>query len=665
MGRRAKRPLKGDAVQAADDQFYAAHPEFVQNGRRIPLDANDPTQADLRKEWMDLYEANGGEVEGGTTPSDPPPTDPPADPSGDDPANPGGDDPANPPAPPTPTPDPGGSDPADPVVPCPLPQKGNLVVQVLDDAGNPVEGAVVNVEGLGGSFTDASGIADFGEVDPGTYNITAEKERTSSGPDDPAGTAMGSENVQAGATAHAILTLDPCAHDFEIDSPCKIIKVGGGRVQMSASDLPGFSGGSFAWTTTSSKIRLINPNSATVTVEGLATPSSSRDAETITVTRTENGCSPIEKTVQVTVAKVTFSASTIQRYGYDDFDTPANPLDDHVCIKRSDHTFLKVDIEGGALGTDFDFVCDDPSICTPVAPGAAASFDLRLNAGSQTKAETPLHAKVKCPAATSFTQIQVHVYKEKVVNVVVAKIYDSTEARTNLRFPTADYGGETNTINDKLKEGVVKFNIRNYDSGNARTDVRYDLDGNGVLSYDIGNRGGAELSAIQRAMTGTGTSTRVAVIRDMKSFYYLSAAAARGATTIRVTGRIFFTPGDTAPLGTGASQEDITVDSVSGSTITLRTPLRNRHSSGEPLEFPASGWGSNPILVTEGSSTFDVLKWTIPHEAGHTALGLKDVNDTTNFMHYSRARSDYRLRYCPRTKRYETGTENQWDTISR
>lgn len=65
MSRVAKRPLNSAAVHAADDQFYANHPEMIDsNGRRIPLSPSDPTQAALRSEWMDLYIANGGELEG-------------------------------------------------------------------------------------------------------------------------------------------------------------------------------------------------------------------------------------------------------------------------------------------------------------------------------------------------------------------------------------------------------------------------------------------------------------------------------------------------------------------------------------------------------------------------------------------------------------------------
>lgn len=457
-----------------------------------------------------------------------------------------------------------------------------------------------------------------------------------------------------------------CPSDFVIEAPCSIIKAGGGTVQITASELPGFSGGSFAWTTSSSKIRLSNANSASVTVEGLADPSSGRDAETISVTRSANGCPDVTKTVSVTVAKVTFSAATNQRYGYDNFDTSANTLDDHVCVKKSDHTFLHVNIEGGAVGTDFNFVCDDTGKCSTVAPGGNASFDLRLNAGRHNKTETTLHAKCQCPAATSFSQIQVHIYKEKMVEVVVAKIYDSRQAATNLSLPTADYAAQTNSINAKMKEGVVKFDISNYAARNATTNVRYDLDGNGALSYDIANNGGREFNAIRAAMTGTRRRIRIAVIRDMKSYYYLSAAAAVGATTITVTaGSVFTYPPGSYPLGSGATQENVTVASSVGSTITLGAPLTRAHAAGEALEFPAAGWSCDPILVCEGGQSLNTIKWTIAHESGHRALNLKDVEDTTNIMHYSTSVTDYRLRYCPRNKRYEAGTENQWQTIPR
>src|SRR5690349_15594069 len=62
----------------------------------------------------------------------------------------------------------------------------------------------------------------------------------------------------------------PCPNDFTVTAPCRILKVNGGAVQMSASELPGFPAGAYAWTTGSAKIRLTNANTSTVTVQGLA-----------------------------------------------------------------------------------------------------------------------------------------------------------------------------------------------------------------------------------------------------------------------------------------------------------------------------------------------------------------------------------------------------------
>ncbi|MBX3288857.1 MAG: hypothetical protein KF855_05870 [Acidobacteria bacterium] len=473
--------------------------------------------------------------------------------------------------------------------------------------------------------------------------------------------SSGGGGSPAGGTAETC-----CPSDFKI-SPCRIMKVNG-RLQISASELEGFPGGTYEWTTSSSKVTLENPKSGTVTVKAGADPGSGRDSETINVTRKAPGCAPVTKAVKVTVAKVTFSASPNQRYGYDDFDTPANPDDDHICVKKSDHTFVKVKIEGGAVGTDFDWACDDAGTCDVVQPGGTADFDLRLNAGAHNKRETTLKAKSKCPGAEVFAQLKVHVYKERVVNVSIAK-FDKTDAGTNMRFPTADYASHQNAANDKLKQGVVKYNLSNYDANNKPTPVNL-ASGTSTLTYDIKAGGGADLTAISSAMTGTGNKVRVAIIRDMKSVYYLAAAASAGDTSVTVTaGSTFLQTGRSYALGTGATRENISVTALNGGTITCAA-LTHDHAAGETIEFPAAGWSSDPILIIEGNASLDVAKWTILHEVGHRAegLGLRDIIDRTNFMHFSQDWTDYRLRYCPRLKNYPAGTtdkENQWELIPR
>src|SRR5580692_4652177 len=132
MSRQAALPLNSAAVEDADDQFYANHPELVQNGQRIPLDTNDPAQAGLRSEWMDLYEANGGRFI---------------------------------------APKPAKKKPADTSQPCPS-QQAQLAIFVLDPNGNPIPGATVTADGLTAQ-TNQQGIADFGRVDPKTYEISA------------------------------------------------------------------------------------------------------------------------------------------------------------------------------------------------------------------------------------------------------------------------------------------------------------------------------------------------------------------------------------------------------------------------------------------------------------------------------------------------------------
>ena len=61
------------------------------------------------------------------------------------------------------------------------------------------------------------------------------------------------------------------------------------------------------------------------------------------------------------------------------------------------------------------------------------------------------------------------------------------------------------------------------------------------------------------------------------------------------------------------------------------------------MEFPAAGWSSDPIIIIEGSASVNTLKWTIVHEVGHRNLNLRDVDDTTNVMHYMQGDDEYSL----------------------
>jgi hypothetical protein len=438
-----------------------------------------------------------------------------------------------------------------------------------------------------------------------------------------------------------------------------------GTLQIKAIEKPGFSGGSYEWKTSSSKVTLQNEKSSTVTVKAKDKPGSGKESETITVTRSAAGCPDIKKEVKITVAKVTFGESAKQKYGYDDYDTPADTSDDHVSVKQSDTSFVKVKIEGGAVGTDFDWVCEPPAPCTPGAPEGSAAFDLELTAGADKRKETTLHARSKCPSKESFAQIKVNVYKERVVQVVVAKL-DKTARGPNMRYPTADYASHQDKANKKLKEAVVKYEITNFDAANAVTAI--DLkSGTSTVSYEIGMAGGgADLDAIRAKMSGTGTKVRVAVVRDIKSYYYLKNEAKKDDTKITVTSGHVFETKTTLTLGTGGSAEPVNIKSVSGSEITLVAPLTKDHPAGASLEYGVAGWGTNPILIKEGTD-LETVKWNIVHEVGHRpeGLSLTDIDDRDDVMHYDEPYNDYRLRYCPRKIYRGGGTENQWETIPR
>lgn len=450
------------------------------------------------------------------------------------------------------------------------------------------------------------------------------------------------------------------SQDFILTARCRIVAVGR-RVSISAADLPGSSGSTFSWSTSSSKIRLVNTTGPTLAIEGVAV-GSARDSESITCTCKSKEGGQTSKTVSLTVATVVFEKSALQTFGFDDFDSPSDHTDDHICVKSSAETFVRVKIEGGAVGSDFSFECIDPNVCSTKGAPSLDAFDLAIQGGRSNKASTVLQAKVKCPSSEVFASIAVHVYAEKIVKVLIAKVADSRSPMSALKFGTADYASHQVKANDKLKEAVVRYELENFDAGNMVTDIPFDKDGNGVLSFDINSGGGVEFEMIKQAIKKRDADQyRVVIVRGMKSFYYLDRPARKGDTSISVRGPNIFTT--TMPLGNGPSMEIVTVTSSSGQ---LASPLRFDHPIGEPLEFPAAGWSTDPILIMEGGVSLDVTKWTILHEVGHSALKLMDVVDPTDFMHYSQVWTDFRLRYSPRNSKYKPGKqENQWEQIPR
>ncbi len=159
MTRRARRPLNQAAVAAADNEIYRRHegdprpnPLYDAAGNRRGLSSTDPSQASLRREWMDSYIANGGEVESQTP----------------DPAPPGQIAQQCPASPRPPSPSPA------PVPPTPPPEPANLHVRVMHACDRrPLNGATVRITGpeTRETSTSADGWANFDGITPGTYDI--------------------------------------------------------------------------------------------------------------------------------------------------------------------------------------------------------------------------------------------------------------------------------------------------------------------------------------------------------------------------------------------------------------------------------------------------------------------------------------------------------------
>lgn len=79
MTLRGKKPLNSKAVAAADEEIYSRHenddrpnPLFDEQGDRRKLSATDPSQVQLRQEWIKLYGKNGGSIQDCSPDSNPP-----------------------------------------------------------------------------------------------------------------------------------------------------------------------------------------------------------------------------------------------------------------------------------------------------------------------------------------------------------------------------------------------------------------------------------------------------------------------------------------------------------------------------------------------------------------------------------------------------------------
>ena len=447
-------------------------------------------------------------------------------------------------------------------------------------------------------------------------------------------------------------------------TPCTLVLVNG---QIQLKGVPSSGSGSYKWSTTSTKISLMNTTSDTVTVVGGATPSGRRGAETIQLIFTPSGAAALGPvTATATVVSAVFSASSSQSYGYDDMDGAAG-ITNHVSVKKNDSTKVHVKLNGGITDSDVQFTSDDATIADAAPAGGGSDFDVTVNGKNQDKAETSIRVKCKCPAASLLATILVDVYKQKEVSATIAKIYDSTVAATTLSRPNFNVKAAESTINTWYKAAVAKITLTDNSSSGGATDVHFDLNGNGKLDLEPGGTS-AEQAAVTAAFNPTGQ--KVVIVKDLSWIYFLKTAAKKDDTTITLKDSYssymkFILVGDSYTVGAGASAETIQVKRISGTTITLQSKLTNDHPVSDGLIYPLSGLSGNPIYTGEQGKTETGERQTIGHEDGHSLLNWLDLQSPKNLMHYAASDTATEIRFKAQPKKYDSGNENQWDAISR
>ncbi len=386
-----------------------------------------------------------------------------------------------------------------------------------------------------------------------------------------------------------------------------------------------------------------------------------------------------ERTMFLTVVKVEFHKAEEgpngNRYGFDNMDTPNNPHDDHISVKRNGATFVEVRIWESPVNVPIHFVSQDPDTARPgieeKPPPLPPSFLLEIQGRDQRKKETTIEARLGNPDGPVLTSIRVNVYEERVIGLwgifpVIDKMSQGTHP-LNHNLPPE--GMLRNTYNNCLKQIVmiIEDMVLHGDK-----DVRYDLNGNGALDLYLDGGHQDELNPIRAALSlNLDNQLSTLIVKKFNYAWRLAEKAEKGNTTIRIRGnvdnRLDNYTGMQLSLGIGEGEEPVTIKDGNGVNIVLRNALQKIHAAGTPLCLNIAGISGTldiPMIV-QVEQNFEKMMLHEPlhrEEIGH----LLDVNNTTNLMHYSAIPNrGWELRYKERPLYRGTGAENQWEKIPR
>jgi hypothetical protein len=342
-------------------------------------------------------------------------------------------------------------------------------------------------------------------------------------------------------------------------------------------------------------------------------------------------------------------------------DTAGDHNDDHVSVKKSGFTYVKVKVTGASDGSFLRFTSANDAIAAPEAPvNPGAEFLLKIDGKDVDRQSTTIQARLGSETAPVCASITADVYKENAfAEWTIYRVTDSASAGTGplTNLTEADMQSYSRPI---VKKGVISFSSIDIQD----RDLRYDLNNNGALEwyYDGGTQ--TEFSVLSAGLPG---DPKAAIVKSVNFAWRMSAAAAAGQNKIRLLGTSYLASWTACSfaLGSGATQEIVSVASVSGNEVTLAGNLGHDHAAGEELIGTfGSGAGADPQVVEDGAA----VKNACLHETLHrpNVGDLLDVNNIRNIMHYETGVTQRtELRFLPQTLYYQPGTENQWEKIPR
>jgi|GEM_PF-4120089 len=252
----------------------------------------------------------------------------------------------------------------------------------------------------------------------------------------------------------------------------------------------------------------------------------------------------------------------------------------------------------------------DSTVQVQTVAGLLAGDEITLGAGAQSEQATIAAVGTSSPAVPLS---QAAAAGASVIHVAPG---NNSSGLTGTNDPAAQFvAGMTVKIGSGASaETDVIATIGTYDIANPTTVVAAPGSADSTIPAGATNVELASVSNVLKGDTitfGTGASAQSAKITSVGATgrgTTLSASASSGATSIAVASGSGLSAGQWIEIGTGAGQELDRIATVSGTTLTLYTPLSGAHASGDALFLRSIGVTFTPALassVAVGSAAVD------------------------------------------------------------